>query len=102
MKKLLEYLNSLSKEARTNFVVACGTSEGYLRKAASVGQNLGADLCISIERESGRVVTCEDLRPDVDWAFIRASGHSTPRDGQRRTAERRAGDRRADDDQDHV
>lgn len=99
MKKLLEYLNSLSKDDRASFVVACGTSEGYLRKAASVGQKLGAELCILIERESGSAVTCEELRPDVDWAFIRASGHRTPRDGQRRTEERRAGDRRADGEQ---
>lgn len=94
MKKLLEYLNSLSKDARASFVVSCGTSEGYLRKAASVGQKLGADLCILIERESGSAIICEDLRPDVDWAFIRSSEHRTIRDGQRRIEERRAGDRR--------
>lgn len=102
MKKLLEYLNSLSKEDRAIFVAACKTSEGYLRKAVSAGQRLGADLCILIERASGSDVVCEDLRDDVDWAFIRATGHSTPRDGQRRTSERRAVDRRAEDRQNHT
>lgn len=30
------------------------------------------ERCIAIERESGGRVTVEDLRPDVDWAVIRA------------------------------
>lgn len=73
MDKLLRYLNSLSKDERTLFVVACGTSEGYLRKAASTAQRIRSDLCICIERESSGAVTCEDTRPDVDWAYIRSS-----------------------------
>jgi DNA-binding transcriptional regulator YdaS (Cro superfamily) len=28
-----------------------------------------AEYCPSIERATG--VTCEELRPDVDWAFVR-------------------------------
>lgn len=73
MEKLRTYLNCLSKERRTQYVVACGTTENYLRKAISVGQQLGADLCIALDRESGGAVPCESLRPDVDWAYIRSS-----------------------------
>lgn len=73
MDKLLKYLNRLSKEGRAQFVEASGTSEGYLRKAASIGQQIGCDLCINLERESGGTVTCEELRPDVDWAYLRNS-----------------------------
>lgn len=74
MDKLLQYLNGLPKEERTRFAEACETSEGYLRKACSKGQELGPDLCINIERESNRAVMCEDLRPTgVDWLYIRAS-----------------------------
>jgi len=71
MDKLLKYLNRLSKEGRLRFSKACGTSEGYLRKAISVHQPLGSDLCIRIDRESAGDVSCEDLRPDVDWAYLR-------------------------------
>ena len=71
MDKLLRYLNALTKDERSQFCAACGTSEGYLRKACSVRQTISADLCIRIERETGRTVICEDMRPDVDWAFIR-------------------------------
>lgn len=73
MKMLIDYLNGLSKSDRIAFCGRCGTSEGYLRKAASIGQRLGADLCIDIERESGGVVACEALRNDVDWAYLRNS-----------------------------
>lgn len=72
MDKLLRYLNALPKVERSQFCTACGTSEGYLRKACSVGQTISADLCIRIERETRRAVICEDMRPNVDWAFIRA------------------------------
>lgn len=73
MDKLLAYLNSLPKTERVDLVMRCKTSEGYLRKAISKGQRLGESLCISLERESSRAVLCEDLRPDVDWAYLRAA-----------------------------
>lgn len=73
MDKLLAYINSLPKSDRTRFCSACGTTERYLRKAISAKQRLGADLCIRIDRESHGSVTCEDLRPDVDWAYLRSS-----------------------------
>lgn len=72
MDKLLKYLNSLSKDSRAAYVAACGTTEGYLRKAASKHQSFRAELCILLERESGGVVRCEDLLPDADWAYIRS------------------------------
>ena len=71
MEKLLAYLNSLQKAPRQRFVEGCNTSEAYLRKAISKGQRLGESLCIKVDRESGGAVRCEDLRPDVDWAYLR-------------------------------
>lgn len=73
MQTLLDYLNRLGKPDRASFVERCGTSEGYLRKAISKGQQLGEKLCIAIDRESSRAVTCEELRPDVDWGYLRGS-----------------------------
>jgi DNA-binding transcriptional regulator YdaS (Cro superfamily) len=32
-----------------------------------------ADLCPRIERMTDGAVRCEDLRPDVDWAYLRAT-----------------------------
>lgn len=71
MEKLRTYLNSLTPDEQRAFAARCNTSVGYLRKACSTKQALAERLCIDLERESVRRVLCEDLRPDVDWAFIR-------------------------------
>lgn len=73
MEKLLDYLNSIPVEDQRAFCLRCETSVGYLRKAISLDQKMGESLCIRIERESRRKVTCEDLRPDVDWAYLRGT-----------------------------
>lgn len=73
MKAVLQYLSSLPATERDAFARRCGTSVNYLRKAASAGQKLGESLCIAIERESARAVRCEQIRPDVDWAFLRGT-----------------------------
>jgi DNA-binding transcriptional regulator YdaS (Cro superfamily) len=67
MKELTEYLNSLPKSDRQAFAVACGTTEGYMRKAVSVGDVLNATACTAIERITGGQVTRQDLRPDDYW-----------------------------------
>lgn len=75
MNKLLAFLNSLTPDEQAAFAVRCdGTTVGYLRKAVSVRQQLREKLCILIEIESGRMVLCEDLRPDVNWKYLRDSG----------------------------
>lgn len=73
MNKLLAYLNNLPKAERHAYVTRCETSEGYLRKAISKGQRLGESLCINLDRESSGAVRCEDLRPDVDWSYLRTA-----------------------------
>lgn len=36
-------------------------------------RRLPAERCPDIERAVGGAVTCEELRPDVDWQYIRGS-----------------------------
>jgi DNA-binding transcriptional regulator YdaS (Cro superfamily) len=81
MDKLLAFLNNLGKSERAEFCAACETTERYLRKAVSVNQRLGESLCINIDRESRGAVRCEDLRPDVDWAYLRGSAKDEQVDG---------------------
>lgn len=73
MKPVLDYLSQIPAAEREAFARRCGTTLNYLRKAASVGQRLGESLCIAIERESARAVRCEQIRPDVDWAYLRGT-----------------------------
>ena len=35
-----------------------------------------AEACPLIERVTNRAVRCEELRPDVDWAYLRHSSKS--------------------------
>lgn len=35
--------------------------------------NIPAEYCPGIERATKGAVRCEDLRPDVDWAYLRAT-----------------------------
>lgn len=41
-------------------------------------RGIPADKCPDIERTTGGVVTCEALRPDVDWAYLRGTATPTP------------------------
>lgn len=73
MEPLKTYLNNLKRAEQVAFANRCLTSVGYLRNAISRNKRFGVELCISIERESGGIVRCEMLRPDVDWAYLRSS-----------------------------
>lgn len=33
-----------------------------------------AERCIDVEKATGGAVRCETLRPDLDWAYLRATG----------------------------
>ncbi|MFM0022160.1 transcriptional regulator [Paraburkholderia azotifigens] len=68
MDKLIAYLNSLTKDQRTEFAARCGTSEGYMRKARSTNQRFRCELCVRIEMVSDGAVTRPDLRDD--WADV--------------------------------
>lgn len=38
-----------------------------------MGDRVLADYCPKIERATGGAVRCETLRPDIDWAYLRAT-----------------------------
>lgn len=71
MQEILDYLRSLSPPEREAFAERCQTSVGYLRKAVSTKQQLGVELCIHLDRESGGVLKCERLFPGLDWDYLR-------------------------------
>lgn len=69
MNELRLYLNSLSPDEQKDFAAQCGTTIGYLRKALSKNHELGAALCVLIERASSGAVTRRHLHPG-DWTSI--------------------------------
>ena len=71
-----KYLFSLDMADRQLFADRCDTTVGHLRNVA-YGRTCGEKLAVDIERESNGAVRCEDLRPDVEWAYLRASPTAT-------------------------
>ncbi len=67
MKQLTEYLKTLPSNEREAFARKCGTSEGYMRKCVSEGRVLNPFVCNAIERETGGLITRQQLRPDDYW-----------------------------------
>ena len=66
MESLIAYINGLDQAGRERFERMAGTSIGYLRKARSVGQVLGPQLCVDIEDATGGAFMRWHLRPS-DW-----------------------------------
>lgn len=71
---LRAYLFAIPADEREAFAVRCGTTYAHLRNVAYGQKPCGASLAINVDRESCGAVRCEDLRPDVDWAYLRQSG----------------------------
>lgn len=70
---LKSFLETLSMTEREDFAERCGSTAGHLRNVSYGYRSCAESLAISVERESGRKVRCESLRPDVDWQFLRNS-----------------------------
>lgn len=76
---LNDYLKGLARQSEgacEEFAKKCGTTIGQLRHVARGHRRAGESLAINVERESGGVIKCEDLRPDVDWAFLRGTNQA--------------------------
>ena len=70
---LHQFLAQMSREEREKFASRCDTTLGHLKNVSYGYRTCAESLAIAIERESKRKVRCEQLRPDVDWAYLRRS-----------------------------
>ncbi|MFL9904686.1 YdaS family helix-turn-helix protein [Paraburkholderia fungorum] len=70
------YFKALTKAEREAFAAQVGTSVAYLWQIAYKQRRCAESLAIEIEKASRRAVKVEDLRPDVDWAYVRSSAQS--------------------------
>lgn len=68
---LHEFIKPLEKAALDALASSCLTSAGQLKQVAYGNRRPSASLAINIERETLGRVTCEEMRPDVDWAYLR-------------------------------
>lgn len=69
---LRDYIRGMDKDQLAEFAAACDTTPGQIRQVAyNPSRRAGESLAINIDRESGGAVPCEELRPDVDWGYLR-------------------------------
>lgn len=70
------YFKALTKDEREQLAAQVGTSAAYLWQIAYKQRRCNESMAIEIEKASKGAVRVEDLRPDVDWAYIRNSAQS--------------------------
>ena len=71
---LLDFIKKqLPDTEREAFARRCGTTFAHLMQVARGYRRAGEYLCIKIDRETSGRITCESLRPDVDWAYLRST-----------------------------
>jgi DNA-binding transcriptional regulator YdaS (Cro superfamily) len=68
---LKSYLKSLTKAQKDDLASRCETNAAQLKQIAGGWRTCRESLAINIERETGGKVSCEELCPDVDWAYLR-------------------------------
>lgn len=57
-----------------------GLPQSFISKIASGEKPIPADRCPTFERITDRAVTCEEMRPDVEWHVLRGVS-ATPMGG---------------------
>lgn len=67
------YIKILDKAKLDDLAARCETTAGQLKQIAYGNRRASVRLAVSLERETQEKVTCEQLRPDVDWAYLRGS-----------------------------
>lgn len=70
---LREYIKPLKKPELEQFASRCGTSVGQIKQVAYGHRRASAGLAVRIDRETGGAVRCEEMRPDIDWAYLRGN-----------------------------
>lgn len=71
MNAITKAIEALGSAAKLAEAVGVSVQSIYFWKNGARG--IPAERCPDIERATGGAVRCEDLRPDVDWAFLRST-----------------------------
>lgn len=61
----------LKKEKPSKLASTLGITPVLISQWRTGIRQVPAERCPAIERATNGAVTCEDLRPDVDWAVLR-------------------------------
>lgn len=68
---LLTYIKDLDKAQVECLAKRCATTVGQLKQIAYGHRRASVGLTICLERETNAAIKCEQLRPDIDWNYLR-------------------------------
>lgn len=80
MDTLRAYFKSLSKDERETFAKEVGTSVAYVWQIIYGQRRCKEGLAIEISKATHGAVPLMDLRPDVDWDYVRQSAEAVATD----------------------
>lgn len=69
------------KKKRKAFAKACGTTVYYMNMLRCGAKPVTPRMAVAIEKATGGKVTCEEVCPDFDWAYLRRSVANDPHHG---------------------
>jgi DNA-binding transcriptional regulator YdaS (Cro superfamily) len=67
-----------SHGAASKLALSINTHQSLVSTWAAGRRRVPASRCPDIERATGGAVTCEELRPDVDWSVLRRIAKRDP------------------------
>lgn len=67
------YIKILDKAKLGELAARCETTPGQLKQIAYGNRRASVRLAVALERETQGTITCTQLRPDVDWAYLRGT-----------------------------
>ncbi len=71
MKKLIRFLDKQDVGYKAALASAIGRPASYLSRQLSGDRQFSVADAIAIEKFTKGQVMCEDLLPDLDWAYLR-------------------------------
>lgn len=75
--KLSEYIPK--HETGASFAKRIGVKDSIVSTWRSGVRKVPAERCPEIEKATNGLVTCEEMRPDVDWQFVRNAKNKSRR-----------------------
>lgn len=70
----MELNQYLKTTTQSDFAKLIGVTPGMVHQWSKGIRPVAAERCPEIEKATGGAVTCEELRPDIDWAYLRSTG----------------------------
>jgi DNA-binding transcriptional regulator YdaS (Cro superfamily) len=70
--KLSDYLSS-GAETQNGLAKKLGVTQGAISQWIKHIRQIPAEQCPKIEYLTNRAVTCEEMRPDINWGYLRCS-----------------------------